>query len=318
MSDTEVAAAKDERSGADQSPNAGNGRRRKRRLRPPGLPWILPALIVSIGLIYYGIGYTGYVSTLRWNGTSPNPRQIGAQNYVQVLNDPVFWRSVQHTIVYFIVTFVIQTTVGVLLAVFLHSKVRLGVVYKILIFIPVILAPAIMAPVFRQMYSADGQFNWVLEHIGLASVAQPWLAQSSTALGVIIAISIWHHTGVTFVLYFAAMGQIEPEVLEAARIDGAGNVRTLTSIIWPGVRGTTIALAMLSVIGALKTFDIPYLVTIGGPNYATEFLGTFIYRAAITESKVGYAATLSIFLLVLALGMAILMQYRAREKGPTV
>jgi raffinose/stachyose/melibiose transport system permease protein len=123
---------------------------------------------------------------------------------------------------------------------------------------------------------------------------------------------------VTFVLYFAAMGQIEPEILEAARIDGAGNVRTLTSIIWPGVRGTTVALAMLSVIGALKTFDIPYLVTIGGPNYATEFLGTFIYRSAITESKVGYAAALSIFLLVLALGMAILMQYRAREKGTTL
>ena len=318
MSDTKLAAAKAERSGADQSATAGDRRGRRRQLHPRGLPWILPALIVSVGLIYYGIGYTGYMSTLRWNGTSPNPRPIGAQNYVQVLQDPVFWKSIQHTVIFFIVTFVVQTTVGVLFAALLHSKVRLAVVYKILIFVPVILAPAIMAPVFRQMYSADGQFNWLLEHIGLASVAQPWLAQSSTALGVIICIAIWHHTGVTFVLYYAAMGQIEPEILEAARIDGAGNVRTLISIIWPGVRGTTVALAMLSVIGALKTFDIPYLVTIGGPNYASEFLGTFIYRAAISESKVGYAATLSIFLLVLALGMAILMQYRAREKGPTV
>jgi raffinose/stachyose/melibiose transport system permease protein len=318
MTETKVAAAEGKRSRA-HPPAAADGKRAGRRhLGPLGLPWILPALILSAGLIYYGIGYTGYVSTLRWNGTSLHPRHIGAQNYVQVLHDPVFWRAVEHTVVYFIVTFVVQTTVGVLLAVFLHSKVRLAVVYKILIFIPVILAPAIMAPVFRQMYSANGQFNWLLSHIGLGSVAQPWLAQSSTALAVIIAITIWHHTGVTFVLYFAAMGQIEPEVLEAARIDGAGNVRTLTSIIWPGVRGTTVALAMLSVIGALKTFDIPYLVTIGGPNYATEFLGTFIYRAAIAESKVGYAATLSIFLLVLALGMAILMQYRAREKGPTV
>jgi raffinose/stachyose/melibiose transport system permease protein len=288
---------------------------KRRRLAPLGLPWILPALVVSVGVIYYGIGYTGYVSTLNWNGTDPNPRSVGAQNYVQIFQDPVFWTSVYHTVVFFVLTFTIQTAIGVVFAVLLHSKVRLGVLYKIIIFVPVVLAPAIMAPVFRQIFGADGQFNWVLQHVGLGSLAQPWLAQSSTALAVITSIHIWEWTGLTFVLYFAAMSQIDPEVLEAARIDGAGNVRTLVSIIWPGVRGTTVALAMLSAIGALKTFDIPYLVTIGGPNYAIEFLGTFIYRVSIPESKVGYGAALSMLLLVLALGMAILLQLRARERS---
>jgi raffinose/stachyose/melibiose transport system permease protein len=92
-------------------------------------------------------------------------------------------------------------------------------------------------------------------------------------------------------------------------------VRTLVSIIWPGVRGTTLAMAILSVIGALKTFDVPYLVTVGGPNYATEFLGTYIYRKTIPQSHVGYGAALSIILLVLALTMAIVMQVRGREKS---
>ena len=80
------------------------------------------------------------------------------------------------------------------------------------------------------------------------------------------------------------MSQIDQSVLEAARMDGAGNLRTLASIIWPGVRGTTLALGILSAIGALKTFDVPYLVTVGGPNYATEFLGTYIYRKTIPQS----------------------------------
>src|SRR5206468_6988864 len=98
---------------------------------------------------------------------------------------------------------------------------------------------------------------------------QPWIGQTSTALPVIMAITVWQFTGITFVLYFAAMSQIEPSVLEAARMDGAGNIRTITSIIWPSVRGTTLALAILSAIGVMKTFDIPWLVTTAGPNQAT-------------------------------------------------
>jgi raffinose/stachyose/melibiose transport system permease protein len=187
----------------------------------------------------------------------------------------------------------------------------------VIIFIPVVLAPAITAPVFRRVFAPDGQFNWVLEHIGLGALQQPWLGQESTALPVIMAVTVWQFTGITFVLYFAAMGQIDQSVIEAARMDGAGNIRTIVSIIWPGVRGTTLAMAILSAIGALKTFDIPYLVASGGPNYATEFLGTYIYRKTITQSHVGYGAGLSIILLVLALAMAIVLQLRGREREGT-
>ncbi|HEY9574384.1 MAG TPA: sugar ABC transporter permease, partial [Lachnospiraceae bacterium] len=96
------------------------------------------------------------------------------------------------------------------------------------------------------------------------------------------------------------MSQIDKEVLEAARIDGAGNLRALWAIVVPGCKGTTVSMAMLSVIGALKTFDIPYLITVGGPHHATEFLGTYIYRQGIRQSHLGYAASLSIMLLILA------------------
>ncbi|MCU1441277.1 MAG: sugar transporter permease [Rhodoglobus sp.] len=295
-------------------PARGGAAAPRRLLQPLGLPWVLPALVFTIGVIYFGVGYTGYASTLDWNGLSPNPPSVGAGNYIRIFQDPVFWQSLQHTVVFFVVGFVIQTALGITFAVLLHSKVKFAVIYKIIIFVPVVLAPAIMAPVFRQFYGANGQFNWLLDHIGLGFLTQPWLAQSSTALGVIIAIQIWQFTGLTFVLYFAAMGQIDTEVLEAARIDGASNLRILVSIIWPGVWGTTVALAMLTAIGSLKTFDIPYLVTIGGPNFSTEFLGTYIYRISIPQAHVGYGSALSVLLLILALTMAILLQSGGREK----
>ena len=281
------------------------GARRGRGQRPAGYVWIIPAMIVSVGLIYYSIGYTGYISTLDWDGLSPDPTHVGADNFARVFQDPVFWLAILHTIVFFVITFTLQTALGFVVAVLLHTKVRLSGLYRVIIFLPVIIAPAISAPVFRQIFAADGQLNWILEHVGLGFLAQPWLAQSETALPVIIVITLWHWTGLTFILYYSALGQIEPEVLEAARLDGAGSIRTTVSIIWPNVRGTTTVLATLSAINALKTFDVPYLVTRGGPNFATEFLGTLIYRETIPLAEVGYGAALSIMLLILALGMAI-------------
>jgi raffinose/stachyose/melibiose transport system permease protein len=226
----------------------------------------------------------------------------------------VFWLALWHTVVFFVVTFTVQTAIGFVFAALLHSKIKLGALYKVIVFTPVVIAPATMAPVFRQMFAADGQLNWALQHVGLGFLAQPWLAQSSTALPVIMFITVWEFTGLTFVLYYAAMGQIDPETLEAARTDGASNIRALISIVWPGVRGTTVALAMLGVIGALKTFDVPYLVTIGGPNYSTEFLGTYIYRISIPQAHVGYGAALSVMLLILALLGAIAVAARAGRK----
>ena len=192
---------------------------RRGRRRPPGLPWIMPALVLSVGLLYYGMVYTGYISTLDWDGISPGPQGVGARNYTRIFHDPVFWAAIRHTVVFFVVTFVIQTLLGLVLAVLMHSRLRLAALYKVIIFIPVVLAPAIMAPVFRHMFAPDGELNWVLQHIGLGTLAQPWIGQTSTALPVIMFITIWEWTGVTFVLYFAAMTQIEPSVLEAARMD---------------------------------------------------------------------------------------------------
>ncbi len=279
-----------------------------------GLPWILPALVLCVGLIYYCIGYTGLISTWKWDGISPNPQHVGFGNYTALFHDPLFWGAVRHTVVFFAVTFTVQTFLGLTFAVLLHSRIRFAVVYKVIIFVPVVLAPAIMAPVFRAMLAPGGQFNEVLQHLGLGSLAQPWIGQTSTALPALMAITIWQYTGFTFVLYYAAMSQIDQSMVEAARLDGAGNLRVITSIVWPSVAGTTFALATLSVIGALKTFDIPWLVTAAGPDYATNFFGTYIYQEIIQLDNVGYGAALSIILLVIAVAFgAVLQVWRSRK-----
>jgi raffinose/stachyose/melibiose transport system permease protein len=286
-----------------------------RSLRSSGFIWILPALIVSVAVVYYCIGYTGYISTLTWDGVSPDQVSVGFKNYIRLFGDPVFWKAMSHTVFFFAATFVGQVFLGLVFAVLLHSRVKLAAVYKVVVFLPVVLAPATMAPVFRQIYSPTGQFNDVLHGLGLGFLEQPWLGQSTTSLPVIMSIAIWSGTGVSFILYFAAMSQIDNEILEAARIDGAGNIRTVVSIIWPSLRGTTLAIAILTAIGSLKTFDIPWLVSQAGPNYSTEFLGTLIYRQGVPLNAVGYAAAISVLLLVLAVAVAIILRLGGRERA---
>ncbi|MFD1721620.1 carbohydrate ABC transporter permease [Amnibacterium endophyticum] len=291
-----------------------SSRRRRGLYRTPGLPWILPALVVSVGVLYYCIGYTGYLSTLDWDGASPLQRQIGLANYVQMFQDPIFWRALGNTAAFYVVTFTVQVALGIVLACLLHSRLYAKTLYKVLIFIPVVLAPATTAPVFRQIYAPGGTLNQLLDGVGLGAFTQPWFANGTIALIIIMSVQIWQSTGIVFILYFAAIGQISPEMVEAARIDGAGDLRVVTSIVWPSVRGTTVAIAILSAIGSLKTFDIPFLITGGGPTYATEFLGTRIYRISVGFSDVGLGAAFSIVLLVLAVGTAVLIQVGSRRK----
>jgi raffinose/stachyose/melibiose transport system permease protein len=280
-----------------------------------GLPWILPALVFCGGLIYYCIGYTALISTWNWDGISPNPQHLGAGNYVALFHDPLFWGAIRHTVIFFAVTFTIQTFLGLVFAVLLHSRVKMASLYKVIIFIPVVLAPAIMAPVFRGMLAPTGQFNTVLHDVGLGFLARAWIGDTTTALPALMAITIWEFTGFTFILYYAAISQIDETMIEAARLDGAGNLRVITTIVWPSVAGTTFALATLSVIGALKTFDIPWLVTAAGPDWATNFLGTYIYQMIIQLDRVGYGAAISIVLLVLAVLFGVMLQLWRRRRA---
>ena len=283
-------------------------------LRINGLPWILPAFLFLVVVIYFSIGFTFNLSAYNWDGLSPVKEFWGWENYRRLFNDKVFWKCLSNTVIYFIITFVIQNVLGFLFAAILHSDVKFPTVHKCLIFIPTIIAPATMAPVFRLLFSPQGMLQSIFKTLHLP-ITVDWLSNPRTALFVLMSVAIWEFTGMSFILYFAAISQIDHEMLEAARIDGAGDLRVIWSMVVPYCRGTTISLAMLGVIGALKTFEIPYLITTGGPNHATEFLGTYIYRQGIRNAHLGYAAALSVTLLVLAVIGAFLTNRLNSEEG---
>jgi raffinose/stachyose/melibiose transport system permease protein len=320
----------------------GDGtRKRRRHHRPPGLGWILPAFVLSAGLIYFCVAYVGYISLLPWNWSLGEATVVkGLESYARILDDRIFWLSLRHTLVFFVGSYVLLVVMGLILAAMLHSRVYLSTFFKIVVFVPAVIAPAIMAPVHRRVFAADGSINAILEQlgllvvtptgsrvwadwvstlltaVGLSEVTPNWI-QPATSLWVIVGAQVFGAVGIAFILFYAAMGQIEPEVLEAARVDGANNLRVLWSIIVPAMRPTLISIAILHAITSLKLFEYPYLITEGGPANSSEFLGTHIYNQMFgISNNFGYASALSVILFLLALTVSIVVSTSARERSP--
>jgi raffinose/stachyose/melibiose transport system permease protein len=276
--------------------------------------YVLPALAIVLGIVYYSIFYTVWLSGLRWDGLSPNPASVGLGNYVRVWNDPTFWATLRHTAIFSLVT-LIQMAIGFFFALALHSRMRFVAVYKVILFLPVILSPAVMAPVFRRIFDANGAFNGLLEAVSLGGLAHPWLADPDTTLYILMVVNVWQWTGLSFMLYFASLTQIDNDVLEAGRIDGATNLASVWFIVLPMLSGTHLTLAILGIIGAFKTFDIVILITGGGPAGSSEFLSSYIYKVGIRQFDMGYASALSVVLLILSVSIAIFQSRLQRRRG---
>ncbi|XID91992.1 carbohydrate ABC transporter permease [Paenibacillaceae bacterium WGS1546] len=279
--------------------------------------YILPAIFFMVVFIYYSIVYTFQISLFDWNGIGANRLFVGLANYKQLLYDRIFYRALGHTGIFIALTLSIQMILGLAIGIFLKSRVKFKTLYKVVFFLPVVMAQSVVAYVFRRLFDAgSGEFNAFFEWLGWTALSeQTWLADPDLALYCLILINVWQSTGLTFILYFAALSLIEDDLYEAARIDGANLWQMVTRITVPLLRSTHFSIVILSVIGSLKYFDVVYLVTGGGPGRSTEFLATYIFKKAILEYNAGYASALSIVLLALALSLTLVQMWAYRQRS---
>lgn len=285
----------------------------RHRIRLSTYLYALPALILVVGVVHAGIIANVYYSTLDWNGISPNAVPVGASNYRKIGSDPIFWQSIRNTALFALATIVIQAFLGFSLAVLVRTRTLFRGLLRTLAFVPVVLAPAVVATAFRLLLTPNGEFNQLLSLFFPGSVNQPWLADPRTAMATIIVINIWQYTGYSFLIYDAAMAQVDESVIAAARIDGASTGQLLTRVIAPMLKGSHLVLIVLGIISSLKLFDLVFLTTAGGPGTSTQVMTTYIYRQVIGQFNAGYGAALSIVLVLIAMFFAA-MQVRLSLK----
>lgn len=276
--------------------------------------YILPLLALSFAMVYYCIIDTVIVSFTNWDGMSDVMDFVGLKNYVKMLQDKVFWTSVLNNLIFFAGTVFIQAVLGFMLAVLLKRKLPGSNLFKAIYFMPIAMATSIITAIFKiLMDPTNGTLNTFLRAIHLDGLAFNWLGDPKIALISVIIVNIFQWMGFSMITYYAGLMSLPDDVYEAAKIDGAGFLRTTFSVTFPMLKGTTNVLIVLGIVGSLKTFDIVKLLTGGGPGRTTTVMNTYLYEKAFNDFNAGGAASIGVAILIIAMIMSFLQIKLGKE-----
>ncbi|MBI2939586.1 MAG: sugar ABC transporter permease [Chloroflexi bacterium] len=280
--------------------------------------YVLPALGVYLLFVAWPVISVVRDSFYDWDGIRPRRTFIGLGNYAELLADPIFLRSIWNNLVWGIASIAALLVLGFSMAYLLNGKLRARDAYRAALFLPVTVSGVVVAIAWGFIYHPEiGLLNSALRTVGLGKLAAVWLGDPRLALYSAIAVNVWHYTGAWVVIYLAGLQTIPNELMEAASIDGANAWQRMWRIAIPLVKPTTAALLILGAIGAVRTFEIVYILTQGGPYHASEVMALRVYNLAFMLHRAGYASALSVVLLVIAAVITVLQLrlYRGAHQG---
>ncbi|MGE5602940.1 MAG: carbohydrate ABC transporter permease [Nitrososphaerales archaeon] len=299
-----------ENAGLSQSlPAIGRGGRSRasRLLGEMRRHWILyalvtPSLLMAIIFYYYPLLNGLYHSFTYWD--VKRTIWVGLENYERIFNDPISliaWRNMATILVAQLLITITFPLLGAALVVHLRGP-RSQYWWRLVFVIPIVVPAPVMVFIWRWVYGPEGGLNLILKMLGLEELTRLWLGRPATALAAIIFTAFPWVAGLSFLVYLAALQSISPELLDAAKVDGASGLRTFWSIELPLVRGQMVVLLILTLIFYLRSFDAPLIMTNGGPGSAGTLVpGLQMYRAVREDLDLGYGSAIGTILLVATL-----------------
>ena len=292
------------------------------RARAPGEPrrvaylYLLPTFAFYLIFAFGPLLYTSWLSFFRWDGVTVGT-WVGFDNYTKVLGDPDIRASFVHSFELIFFFAILPTVLGLALAsVIAHGRVRGVTFFRAVLFLPVTVASVVVASAWVWIYAPKGPINEGLRAIGLGSLARGWLGDFNTALPALGLVGTWVTFGLCLVLFLAGIQKIPTTLYEAARVDGAGRWREFLTVTLPGLRGELAVALTLTTINALRTFDLIYVSTSGGPGSSTTVPSVLVYQNAFANGRVGLAAAVAVVLTALIFVLAFGIT-RIVDRDPT-
>jgi len=287
------------------------------RSRLSVLFFLVPPLLLYGVAVLFPILQSLFLSFFSWDGIS-DMEFVGLANYVQMLTgDTVFWRAFVNALVYLAICLVLQLGGALVVASLLTTLRRGRELVKTLYLLPAVISTVAIAFLFQRIYSfePEGLLNRILGWLGLDSLERSWLSDTDTVLAAVSAPEGWRFTGLYMLIIYAALLAVPQELEEAARLDGANRWQIFTKIRFPYIRPVWLTTTIMAATFALRGFDIPYLLTNGGPGQSSELLTTYMYKTAFTSTDYGYASTISVFIVVECLVAVGLIVWLLRRKA---
>lgn len=272
--------------------------------------FIFPALLVFVVAVILPICFSVYYSLLEWDGIG-NGTFRGFKNYIDLFvnNTDGFAKSVKNSFVLALLSVFIQLPLSLLIALVLSRGVKGENFFRTVYFIPVIISTVVIGQLWMKIYNPNyGMLNVVLKELGAASLAQPWLASTKTALTAAFIPIVWQYIGYHMLLMYAGIKSISPDIYEAGKIDGASEVQMAARITIPLIKPILQVCVVFAVTGSFKAFDLIYILTNGGPLHASEVPSTLMYSTIFDKYMYGYGSSMSIFIIIECLVVSLVIR----------
>ncbi|OJU40270.1 MAG: sugar ABC transporter permease [Microbacterium sp. 69-10] len=274
--------------------------------------YLLPGLLLVGAFVLYPLGRTLQVSFTDWNGVTP-PNFIGVENYIEILTDPVLRSLFLHAAVLIFFYALLPIALGLLItSVLARWSVRGMTVYRAVLFVPQAISMVVVAIAWQWVFASTGILNQLLSLFG-NDVTTAWLGSFEWALPAVGLTGTWRQIGLCMVLFLAGVQKIDPALYEAAQLDGASAWHEFRYVTLPGLRAEVAVALTLTVTAALKSFDLVYLMTKGGPGTSTSVPGYEIFARAFNRGEIGSAASLGVTLTLVIVLVAFAIERFRRE-----
>ncbi|MEM3662906.1 MAG: sugar ABC transporter permease [Sulfolobales archaeon] len=265
--------------------------------------FLTPILIV-IAFLYFMIVETVYVSMSDWQSAQVSFNFVGVENYISILNTARFWSALKNNLLW-IALFVVPTSFLGLVIAYLMMITGRETIFRTILLIPTAMSMVVSATIWVWMYGENGAINTILDIMGLGSLKQAWISNPDTALYALIFVTVWLYLGFATVIFEATIKSIDKAIIEAARVDGSSEFKIFWRIILPLSRsGFLVTIPLLS-LAVLKLFDLVFVATRGGPGYATDVLGMYMWETAFWARFMASGAAIAVVMFVLSLVIVI-------------
>lgn len=268
-----------------------------------------PALLIYSLIVVIPIIWSFYLSFYQWNGIATQPKVFTAlDNWSKLWSDPAFLQTLVNSFQLTFYALIIQLPVGLFFALILNLGIRGGNFFKTIYFFPVMMSSTVLGILWGQLYDPNfGLLNTLLSKLGLDNWIHVWLGEEGYALGSIIAVVAWQFIGFYIVVFYAALQTIPDDIIESAKIEGASESQIVFRIRIPLIWHVITFAILNCVINSLRYFDLIYVMTQGGPNGSSEVMASYMYKQAFSYLDFGYGSTISGFMFLLSLVLAILI-----------
>jgi ABC-type sugar transport system permease subunit len=259
--------------------------------------FLAPAGVIYLSVVMIPVFYSLVISLFKWNGIA-TMEFIGLNNYVTLFHDSIFTKAMQNNLIWIILSLFATMSVSLALTIMLNKPFAGRTFFRGFFYFPAVIASIAVAIIWRWIYNPSyGFINQLFKSLG-SDFQQSWISSPTASLYTIFFASLWQSVGQPMIFFLAGLQTVPEEVLEAATIDGAGNVYRFVAITIPMMKETFVIVIANLIVGAMKVFDVVMGLTAGGPNNATEMMSTYMYSQTFRYNNVGYGTAIAILMVV--------------------